>query len=182
MSNSASIVVVIALLAVFLIGITIAKYAIHNNFMRTRLTMSALFLFITLTLTISFWPSAPSTLPFTIPAALLGMILGYVIGVHTERQKLMVQGIENYMENFARIAPEDVKRLNWWSIVNYYSIMCGLVLINLVGFTNIILKGSPTFVIITSVVGALLIGSIVPYLAHLWTFQFTHGKLRKSEG
>lgn len=132
--------------------------------------MSALFLFIVLTLSISFWPSAPITLPYTIPALLIGMGLGYFIGVRTERQKLMMNGIEHYMERFAHIEESDVKNLTWWSIINFYSIMCGLILINLVGFTNVILRGSPTFVIVTSVVGALLIGSILPYLAHLWTF------------
>jgi hypothetical protein len=48
--------------------------------------------------------------------------------------------------------------------------MCGLILINLVGFTNIILSGSPLMTLVSSVAGALLVGSIVPYLAHLWTF------------
>lgn len=140
--------------------------------------MSALFLFIVLTLSISFWPSAPLTLPYTIPALFIGMALGYFIGVHTEQQKLMMHGIEHYMERFAHIEHADIKRLTWWSIINFYSIICGLILINLVGFTNVILAGSPAFTIATSSVGALLIGSIVPYLAHLWTFQFTHGNSR----
>jgi hypothetical protein len=102
------------------------------------------------------------------------MGLGYAIGVRTEQQKLMMQGIENYMERFAIIEHADIKNLSWWSVVNFYSIMSGLILINLVGFTNIILKGNTSFIILTSVVGAALIGSIVPYLAHLWTLPLTH--------
>jgi cytochrome bd-type quinol oxidase subunit 2 len=54
--HAAPIIIVIALLALFLIAMTIFKYAIHDNFMRTRLTMSALFVFIVATLSISFWP------------------------------------------------------------------------------------------------------------------------------
>jgi hypothetical protein len=171
-SATSSITIVIALLALFLISISVAKYAMRNKFARTRFTMSALFLFIVLTLSISFWPWAPLTLPYTIPFFILGMLLGYFIGVRTERQKLTTHGIEHYMERFAHIEHSDVRNLTWWSIINFYSITAALVLINLVGFTNVILAGSPLFIIITSVVGAALIGSILPYLAHLWTIPF----------
>jgi hypothetical protein len=171
-SATSSIIVVIALLALFLISITVAKYAVHNTFARTRFTMSALFLFIVLTLSISFWPWAALTLPYSIPALVLGMLLGYFIGVRTERQKLMTHGIEHYMERFAHIDHADVRNLTWWSVINFYSITGALVLINLVGFTNIILAGFPPFIIMTSALGAALIGSILPYLAHLWTIPF----------
>jgi hypothetical protein len=180
MTDSAlSIILVIALLALFLISITVCKYAVHNRFIRTRFTMSALFLFVVSTLSISFWPFATLTLPYTIPTLFVGMALGYFIGVHTERQKLMMHGLEHYLEHFAHIESEDFRKMTWWSVVNFYSIVCGLILINLVGFTNVILKGSPTFVILTSVIGALLIGSIVPYLAHLWTVPLTGRKDRR---
>jgi hypothetical protein len=174
-----TITVVIALLALFLISITVIRYAVHDNFTRTRFTMSALFLFIVSTLSISFWPYATLTLPYSAPAFILGVLLGYFIGVHTERQKLMMQGTERYMEHFAHIEHTDLKKLTWWSIINFYSVTCGIILINLIGFTNVILKGSPLFVIITSSIGAALVGSIVPYLAHLWTFELMHLKHRK---
>lgn len=167
------ITVAIALLALFLISITASRYAIKDNFIRTRFIMSALFVFIVLMLSISFWPFALMTLPYAVPAMLLGIALGYLIGVRTERQKLVTQGIEDYMERFALIEREDIKKLTWWSLINFYSIMCGLVLINLIGFTNVILQGSPFFIIATSVVGASFIGSIIPYLAHLWTLPRT---------
>ncbi len=173
MSASASVIVTIALLAAFLILITIFKYAIADQFLRTRLMMSAFFLFVLSTLTISFGPSAMITLPFSIPAFVVGMGLGYFIGVRTERQKIVAEGIERYMDHFSRIEPEDVQRLTWWSIVNFYSVMGGLILVNLIGFTNIILSGSPTFIIITSAVGAVFVGSIVPYLGHLWSIPLT---------
>lgn len=173
MSATTSVIIAIALLALFLISLTVLKYAVRNSFIRTRFIMTALFAFIVLTLSISFWPEAPITLPFAIPATFVGMLLGYVIGVRTERQKIVTHGIEHYMERFARIDPEDVRKLTWWSVVNYYSIMCGLVLINLVGFTNIILRGSPLFIIITSSIGAAFVGSIIPYLAHLWSIRLT---------
>jgi hypothetical protein len=170
-----SIIVVIALLALFLISITVAKYAMRNAFARTRFIMSALFAFIVLTLTISFWSSAMGTLPYAVPALCVGIILGYAIGVRTERQKITMNGLEHYMEHFAHIEATDLRKLTWWTLVNFYSVMCGLVLINLVGFTNVILRGSPLFINITSVVGALLIGSILPYLAHLWSIRL-HGR------
>jgi hypothetical protein len=179
MNGVPALIAVIALSALFLISVPVLKYVIRDNFIRTRFLMSALFAFIVLTLSVSFWPSARMTLPFAIPALLLGIALGYVIGVRTERQKLTMHGVEHYMEHFAHIDIQDVKSLTWWSVVNYYSIMSALVLINLVGFTNVILAGSPSFVIITSVVGAALIGSILPYLVHLWTLS--PNALRKRE-
>jgi len=172
-----TIIVNIALLALFLISLAVAKYAIVNNFARTRFIMSALFAFIVITLSISFWPYALMTLPYTIPLFVIGILLGYSIGVRTERQKLLTNGIEHYMEHFAHISHKDLLNFNWWSLINFYSIMCVLILINLVGFTNVILQGSPIFIMATSAVGAAFIGSIVPYLAHLWT----HPLLRNSE-
>lgn len=173
-----SITLAIALLALFLISITVVKYAVPDNFIRTRFIMSALFAFIVVTLSISFWPFALMTFPYAVPALLLGILLGHLIGVRTEQQKIVTNGIEHYMEHFARIDHKDVKNLTWWSLINFYSIMCGLVLINLIGFTNIILQGSPFFINATSVVGAAFIGSIIPYLYHLWTLPL---KLRKSD-
>jgi hypothetical protein len=148
MNHVPAIIAVIALLAAFLISITIFKYTVRNNFTRTRLVMSALFIFIVATLSISFWPSAPMTLPYTIPT---------------------MHGVEHYMEHFTHIHFSDLRSLTWWSFINYYSIIGGLILINLIGFTNIILGGSPIFIVISSVVGAALVGSIFPYLVHLWS-------------
>jgi cytochrome bd-type quinol oxidase subunit 2 len=176
--HAAAITAVIAILAAFLISLAVAKYTIKDNFVRTRLIMSALFLFITTTLSISFWPYALLTFNYSFPSFLIGIILGQIIGVRTEQQKIVEHGIERYAERFARVSAEDVKKLTWWSIINFYSIMCGLVLINLIGFTNIILHGSPAFIIATSMVGALFVGSIVPYLIHLWTVRLRHGATR----
>jgi hypothetical protein len=177
--HTPAIIAVLALLAAFLISIAVSKYAFKDNFTRTRVVMSALFLFITSTLTISFWPFAVMTFPYALPALLFGIILGQSIGVRTEQLKIVEHGIEHYMERFAHISHEDVKKFTWWSLINFYSIMCGLVLINLIGFTNIILGGSKNFIIGTSVAGALFVGSIVPYLFHLWTIPFTHHRLAK---
>lgn len=166
------VIEVIALLALFLIAITVFKYLIQDAFTRTRFMMTGLFLFIVLTLTIAFWPFALMTLPYTIPAFGVGILIGYLVGVQTERQKILVQGIEHYIEHFAHIEDEDFKNMTWWTVINFYSVTAALVLINLVGFTNVITHSSPVFVIVTTTVGAALIGSIVPYLAHLWTLRF----------
>lgn len=172
--HASAITAVIALLAAFLVSIPVVKYAIRDDFSRTRFIMSELFLFITATLTISFWPYAGLTFNYSFPSFLVGIILGQIIGVRTERQKIIEHGVEHYMEHFAHINKRDAQKLTWWSIINFYSIMAGLVVINLIGFTNIILRGTPLFIIGTSMVGAAFMGSIVPYLVHLWMLEFTH--------
>lgn len=167
----ASIIIVIALLAVFLIFVAGLKYVVAGNFARTRLMMSSFFIFIVLTLSISFWPFAAATLPYSAPAALLGMLLGYALGVRTEKQKLRMQGIRHYMEHFAHIHFSDVTSLTWWSFINFYSVMGGLVLINLVGASNVLFSGGKLWVILTSAFGAFLLGTIVPYLVYLWNIK-----------
>jgi hypothetical protein len=167
----ASITIVIALLAAFLSLLTVYKYAITNDFVRTRAIMTSFFCFIVLTLTISFWQYTTLTLPYTVPAAILGVILGYFLGVKTEQQKLRVQGLQHYMEHFSHVHVRDITSLNWWAVVNFYSVMGGLILINLVGLSSVIFRGSEEWAIFSSVLGAFLLGTIVPYLMHLWSVK-----------
>ena len=93
----ASIIITIVVLTVFLIFITALKYAITDNFVRTRLMMTAFFLFIVTTLTISYWEFFFATLPYTIPAGLVGVFAGWVVGVRTAEQKLRTAGVAHYM-------------------------------------------------------------------------------------
>ena len=165
----ASIIIVIALLALFLIFITGLKYVVVDQFARTRLIMSSFFIFIVATLSISFWPLAAATLPYSIPALLVGVLIGYVLGVRTEKQKLRMQGMRRYMEHFAHIHIKDFESLEWWSVINFYSVMGGLVLINLVGASNVLFNGAEAWAILTSAFGAFLLGTIVPYLVYLWS-------------
>ncbi len=165
-----TIILELTLLTVFLTFITGLKYVIPDNFMRTRVIMTSFFLFIVSTLTISFWQFTWATLPFTVPAALVGMIVGYFVGVRTERKKLETHGIEHYMEHFAHIHLHDVVSLNWWSLINFYSVIGGLLLINLVGLSTVIFGGE-IWAIVTSTIGAFLLGSILPYLYHLWSIH-----------
>lgn len=174
MDSSAAITLMLALLAAFLVSITIAKYAFVHRFTRIRFVMSALFIYIVATLTVSFWNVALATLPYTIPVFFIGMYLGHRIGVGAEEQKISMMGIDSYMQRFAHITHHDIRRLNWWSFINFYSIMCGLVIINLVGLTTILLDSSSRSVIFTSIIGAAFIGSIVPYLTHLWLLPYKH--------
>src|SRR4051812_14295443 len=125
-----SITLVIVFLTVFLVFNTALKYAIEDEFRRTRLMMTAFFVFIIATLTISFWQYTWDTLPFTVPATLLGIAAGYLIGVRTEKQKLRMEGLRYYMAHFAHIHPGDFEHLTWWTVVNFYSVMGGLILIN----------------------------------------------------
>ncbi len=167
----ASVTVTVALLTVFLIFAVALKYGSFSSFSRTRLVMTAFFFFIVATLTISFWKFALDTLPYSAPAALLGIIAGYLLGVQTERQKLRVQGIKTYMEHFAHIHSSDLKSLTWWSFINFYTVIGALALINLVGLSNVIFDGAERWAIITSAFGAFLLGTLVPYLLHLWSIK-----------
>jgi hypothetical protein len=169
-----SITLVLALLTFFLCFAVGLKYAVHNNFVRTRLVMTSFFFFIVATLTISFWEYRMESLPYTVPAALIGMLAGYLLGVRTEQQKLRVNGIEHYMEHFAHVHAYDITALNWWSVINFYTVMGGLLLINLVGLSTVIFSGDAQSAIRTAMVGAFLLGTIVPYLVHLWSIRAPH--------
>jgi hypothetical protein len=173
------IIIDLALLAAFLISITASRYAAWDNFTRTRFIMSALFIYIVASLTVSFWQVARSTIPFVIPAFIIGLIVGELVGARTARQKLFMEGMEGYMEHFAHIRPKDLKNLTWWSFVNYYSVSCALILINLIGLAIVLHQGSRLVAIETSVVGATLIGSILPYLIHLWRLPREHATAKR---
>ncbi len=163
--------VVIIGLTVFLMYITALKYVIQSPFARTRLIMTSFFVFIVVTLTIAVWQYALVSLKFTIPAALIGALVGHVVGVREAERKLMAQGIEHYLEHFAHVHITDLQKLHWWSLINFYSVMSGLLLINLVGLSTVIFKGRESWAIATCVVGAFLLGSILPYLVHLWSIR-----------
>ncbi len=163
-----SITITIVILTVFFCFILGLKYSALSNFMRTRLMMTAFFFFIVATLTISFWQYTSATLPFTIPAFVLGALIGYFVGVRAAEDRLNTEGISDYMQHFAHIRPDQMHKFTWWSFVNFYSVMGALILINMVGFTNVILGQNESFAIFTSSVGAFLLGTIAPYLIHLW--------------
>lgn len=174
MESSASlpgaIVLAIAVLAVFLSYLVVLKYTVRENFHRTRLSMTSFFFFIIVTLTLSFWQYTLHTLPYTVPAFAIGLVLGYMVGVRGAEERLKKEGHEHYREHFAHIHVGGLKDLTWWSVINFYTIMGALMLINLVGFSTVLVP-SESLAIGTSAVGALLLGSIVPYLGHLWALK-----------
>jgi hypothetical protein len=171
-----SIIVTIAVLTVFLSLVTALKYAVADNFTRTRAIMTLFFFFIVTTLTISFWQYALATLPYTVPAWLLGALIGYVLGVRAAQKKLSMEGVTHYMEHFAHIHSDDLQHLTWWTLINFYTVMSALVLINLVGFSTVLFRQSEGLAIMTSAVGAFLLGTIAPYLIHLWSIKAAHPK------
>ncbi len=166
-----SIMIGIAGLTVFLTFVVGLTYVIASDFTRTRLIMTAFFCFIVFTLSISFWQFTNATLPYTIPSFVFGGIIGYVTGVRAARERMKVHGVQFYMEHFAHIHSHDIASLTWWSVINYYSVMGGLLMINLIGLSNVIFRGEQYWAIITSIIGAFLIGTIVPYLFHLWSLR-----------
>jgi hypothetical protein len=169
-----AITAAIAVLTVFLVVSNALRYAGLSNFARTRLSMTLFFWFIVATLTIAFGDFALATLPYTIPAFCGGVIVGYLFGVREAEQKLRAQGLAHYMEHFAHIHATDFKKLSWWSFVNFYSVAGALFLINLVGLSRVIFETAPYTVVRTSAVGAFLLGTIFPYLAHLWSIKTPH--------
>ena len=173
-----SITITVAVLTVFLVFITALKYAVKNNFVRTRLTMTAFFCFIVATLTISYWQFFFATLPYTIPAGLVGIIIGYTIGVRAAQAKLAAQGMAAYLEHFAHIHPHDIRRGSWWSLINFYTVIGALALINLIGLTTVIFHNLKPMTLATSAFGAFLIGTIIPYLIHLWSIAPKHSNRR----
>lgn len=169
-----SIVVTILLLTIFLVLVSALKYVVGDNFKRMRLTMTAFFFFIVATLTVAYYEFFFATLPFTIPAGVFGVLVGYVVGVRAAQTKLAMEGAAHYMQHFAHIRLRDITGGNWWAVINFYSVTGALVLINLVGLTTVIFHNLKPMTLATSAFGAFLIGSIVPYLAHLWSIKTRH--------
>ncbi len=176
-----SIILTIAVLTFFL-GLTVViKYSVEKQFSRMRLIMTAFFFFIIATLTISFWQFTMATLPFTIPAWIIGAVVGYFTGVRAAEHRLKSEGQEHYMEHFAEVEMKGGK-FKWWDVVNFYTVASALILINLVGLSTVIFRGAEGWAIITSMGGAFLLGTIAPYLVHLWRIRVTHkATITKSE-
>ncbi|MDB5225479.1 MAG: hypothetical protein JWL87_431 [Candidatus Adlerbacteria bacterium] len=168
-----SITLVIALLAIFLSYLVVIKYTVRNNFARTRLGMTSFFFFIVATLSLSFWQYTLHTLPFAGPFFALGALIGHFVGVRGAEERLKSEGLAHYHEHFAHVHVGALKNMTWWSVVNFYSVAGALMLINLVGFSTVIAR-SEGFAIATSAVGAFLLGTIAPYLVHLWTIRAQH--------
>lgn len=169
----ASIVITVALLTVFLVFATALTYAVPDYFTRTRLLMTGFFIFIVATLTVSFWHHTLATLPFSIPAFVAGAAVGHLFGVRAAEQRLKAEGIVHYMQHFAHVHVS-IRHFTWWSLINFYSIIGALGLINLVGLTTVIYEQSRPLAIMTTTAGAFLLGTIIPYLIHLWRIRPTH--------
>ena len=176
----ASIIITVAILTAFLVYITALKYAVKNNFLRMRLMMTAFFVYIVAALTVSFWPYALATLPFSAPAALIGALIGHLVGVRAAENRLRSKGLVHYMEHFAHVHFDEDKKIPWWSLINFYTVMSALVLINFVGLSTVIFNEVQNWAILTSAVGAFLLGTIAPYLVHLWSIQTRHTASRSN--
>lgn len=173
-----SITITILVLTIFLSFITALKYMVKNDFVRTRMIMTSFFFFIIATLSISFSQYTLATLPFTIPAFGVGALIGYLVGVRTAEARLKAEGLAHYTKHFAHVHIDELQHLTWWSVINFYSVMSALVLINLVGLSTVIFHQAESWAIMTSGVGAFLLGTIAPYLLHLWSINAAQKKSR----
>jgi hypothetical protein len=166
-----STTVAIATLAAFLIFITILKYAMQDTFVRTRLIMTGFVAFVVIALTASFWRYTVLSLGFSLPALVVGMFVGHFVGVRAAQEKLLAQGMERYIEHITHVKLGDPQNLQWWSVINFYTIAGALVIVNLLGLSVVIFNQSQGLALTTCAVGAFLIGTLLPYLAHLWTIK-----------
>lgn len=171
MQLPSSIILTIAVLTVFFIFIVAIKFAIEDDFTRTRLTMSAFFCFIVATLTICFREYFVATLPYTVPSGLIGVVVGFFIGVPAAEDRLKKEGVRRYRQDFAELETRGIRGFQWWTIINFYTVLMALALINLVGLTTVLLHNLEPMALVTSAFGAFLIGTIIPYLYHLWTIK-----------
>jgi hypothetical protein len=171
----ASITITIAVLTVFLAFVTAVKYAVENDFIRMRLIMTAFFIFIVTTLTVCYYPFFFATLPYTIPAGLVGILAGYLVGVRSAEERIKAEGLRHYMRHFAHVDIGE-EGFHWWTLLNFYTVIGALVLINFVGLTTVILHNLKPMALGTSALGAFLIGSTLPYLIHLWRIKATQTK------
>jgi hypothetical protein len=165
------ITVDIAALAAFLIFVSAAGYAVPDTFSRSRLIMTAFFIFIVCTLTVSFWRYTLPSVWFSLPALILGMLAGHFIGVKAAKERLMLEGAERYMAHAFHVHFGDMERLEWWSLINFYTIAGALVLVNVMGLSTVFFAGREGWALASCAIGALLIGTIAPYLVHLWSIS-----------
>ncbi len=171
MGTISTVTLTIAALAAFFIYLTAVKYAVEDEFDRTRLIMTAFFAFIVFTLSVAFWPYRYTSLPYAAPALLVGIGLGYFVAVRAAQERLMMEGVAQYIEHATHVHMKDVRALRWWSLINFYSVMGALLIINLVGLSMVWLKGNDTIAITTCVLGAFGEGTLAPYLYHLWSIR-----------
>jgi ABC-type amino acid transport system permease subunit len=166
-----SIILIVAVLTAFLAFTVVMKYAIEEEFKKNRLIMTGFFFFIVTTLTLSYHEFFFATLPYTIPAGIAGVIAGFLIGVPAAEERLKKEGLARYKHDFAQLEVKGFQGFHWWSVLNFYTVMGSLILINLVGLTTVILHNLEPMALATSAFGAFLIGSILPYLYHLWSIS-----------
>jgi hypothetical protein len=160
----------IVALTVFLSLITALKYVIRNNFIRTRLIMSSFVIFIIFTMGVSFWDSIQRSLVYIGLSLAAGMVIGYAVAVQAEKEKIRKHGLHHYAKHFAHVHVRDFKALTWWSFINFYSIIGGLALINLIGLSTVIFR-TEVWAIFSLTVGAFLLGTLLPYVIHLWSIK-----------
>jgi len=166
--QTTTMLVAVAALAVYLIFVVALQYTTTSRFTRMRLVMTGLFVYVVFTLTWAFWDYAIASLGLSSLALLGGLVVGRYVGVPAAQERMSAQGKAAYREHFAHVHPRDIAHLQWWSVINYYSIMAALVVINLTGLSDVWFAGHQGWALFTCAVGAFLVGSIVPYLVHLW--------------
>lgn len=166
-----TVTITIAALAAFFVYLTAVKYAVKDQFDRTRLIMTSFFMFVVFTLTLAFWPYRYASLPYVIPALAVGVGVGYFVAVRAAKERLLMEGIADYIEHATHVHMKDLLALRWWSIINFYSVMGALLIINLVGLSMVWFKDNELLAVTTCVLGAFGVGTLVPYLYHLWDIR-----------
>jgi hypothetical protein len=171
-TNIIAVVTALAALVIFLCLVTVLKYAIRGNFTRTRVILTLLLVFLVAVVLLAFWQyiAASATTMFT--TFLLGILVGERAGVRPAQRKIAIDGVQHYMEHYITSNKDEIKTLTWWGLVNFYAIMCALIMMNLIGLSRILFEGNRELAIAVVALGTFLIGTIVPYIIHLWRVHY----------
>lgn len=171
-TNIIAVVTALAALVIFLCLVTVLKYAIRGNFTRTRIIMTALLFFLVAVVLLAFGPYITESATTMFTAFLLGLFIGERAGVRPAQRKIATDGVQHYIEHYVTDNKDEIKTLTWWSIVNFYAILCALIMMNLIGLSRILFEGHTTIAIGVVAFGAFLIGTILPYIIHLWRVRY----------
>lgn len=171
-TNIIAVMTALAALVIFLCLVVVLKYAIKGNFTRTRIILTLLLGFLVAVVLLAFWQHIAASATTMLTAFLLGVLIGERGGVRPAQRKIATEGVRYYMEEFVHTSKEELKAFTWWSIVNFYAIMCALIMMNLVGLSRILFDGNMYLATGVVAFGAFLIGVTLPYVIHLWRVRY----------
>jgi hypothetical protein len=173
-TNVIPVMTALAALVIFLCLVVVLKYAIRGNFTRTRIILTLLLCFLVSVVLLAFWNHIAASATTMLTTFLFGVLIGERGGVRPAQRKIATEGVRYYMEEFVHSSREELKAFTWWGIVNFYAIMCALIMMNLVGLSRIFFEENGHLATVVVGFGTFLIGVTLPYVIHLWRVHYEH--------